>query len=300
MDGYDDLFQQGKSQGAIRNDQPFDKEAWKQQKQEQRDAVYGMIDQMAEAVAHDGNVFQNYLDIQSRFNRYSVSNALLILSQRPDATRIADFDTWKEQGAYIRKNETGFYILEPGDEYQREDGSTGVSYNPKRMFDVSQTGVIRKHEAPSYPDDRTRIRALADHAPVPIHIIDTLPEGVNAIYMPETREIQLRRGMDADSIFRALSQELAHAEMDKGDGEYNRNEHGFHAYCASYMLCREFGVETDGYYHFAGAPQVLSGKEPQEVRTELSAIQEAASEISGRMNRMLNQQRQQKRQEPER
>lgn len=300
MENYDDLLTQGHAQGAPQNDQPFDKEAWKQQKKEQREAVYAMIDEAAATVANDGGNFQKYLDVQIRFYRYSVTNALLILAQRPDATEVRDFDSWKEQGAYIRKNETGFYILEPGDEYQREDGTTGVSYNPKRVFDVSQTGVIRRYETSSYPDDRARIKALTEHAPVPIHVSDALPAGVNAIYKPDTREIQVRRGMDAATIFRALSQELAHAEMDKGGEPYNRNDHGYHSYCASYMLCRQFGVETEGHYHFEGAPQVLSGLEPQEVRTELSTIREAANEIAGRMNRTLNQQRQQKRSEPER
>ena len=300
MSNFDDLFRQENEQPAPRSDQPFDKEAWAQKKQEQREQVYTMIDDTAVIVSQDGAKFQGYLDVQSRFDRYSVSNALLILAQKPTATRIADFDTWKEQGAYIRKKESGFYILEPGEEYQREDGTTGISYNPKKMFDITQTGNSLKRETPSYPDERTRLKALMDHAPVPIRIIETLPSGVNALYQLDTREIQVRRGMDAGSIFRALSQELAHAEMDKGDKSYNRTEHGFHAYCASYMLCRQYGVETGGFYHFEGAPQELSVLEPQEIRAELSVIKEAAGEISGRMNRMLAQQREQKRQEPER
>ena len=45
---------------------------------------------------------------------------------------------------------------------------------------------------------------------------------------------------------------------------------------------------------------MLETLEPQEIRAELTVIKEAAGEISGRMNRMLNQERQQKRQEPER
>ena len=299
MSSFDDLFRQENEQPVPRNDLPFDKEAWKQQKQEQREMVYAMIDDTAQTVARDGAAFQKYLDVQSRFDRYSVANALLILAQKPDATRIADFDTWKEQGAYIRKNETGFYILEPGEEYRREDGSVGISYNPKKMFDISQTGNSRKRETPTYPDDRTRIKALMDHAPVPIRISDALPEGTNALYRPEAREIQIRKGMDAGNIFRALSQELAHAEMDKGDGNYNRSDHAFHAYCVSYMLCKQYGVDTNGY-RFDRAPQMLEGMDPQEIRAELSVIREAAGEISGRMNRMLSQQRQQKQQEPER
>lgn len=298
MSSFDDLFRQENEQPVSRNDLPFDKEAWKQQKQEQREMVYAMIDNTAQTVARDGTAFQKYLDVQSRFDRYSVANALLILAQKPDATRIADFDTWKEQGAFIRKKETGFYILEPGEEYQREDGTVGISYNPKKMFDISQTGNSCKRETPTYPDDRTRIKALMDHAPVPIRISDALPEGTNALYRPEAREIQIRKGMDAGNIFRALSQELAHAEMDKGDGSYRRSDHTFHAYCVSYMLCKQYGVNTNGY-RFDRAPQMLEGMDPQEIRAELSVIREAAVEISGRMNRMLSQQ-QQKQQEPER
>jgi hypothetical protein len=222
MSSFDDLFPQENEQPAPQSNQSFDKEAWKQQKQEQREMVYSLIDDTAQTVAKDGTAFQKYLDVQSRFDRYSVANALLILAQKPDATRIADFDTWKEQGTYIRKKESGFYILEPGDEYQRDDGTVGISYNPKKMFDISQTGA-RKRETPTYPDDRTRIKALMDHAPVPIRISDTLPEGANALYQPEVREIHIRKGMDASSIFRALSQELAHAQMDKGDGSYSRS-----------------------------------------------------------------------------
>ena len=211
--------------------------------------VYSLIDDTAQAVAKDSTTLQKYLDVQSRFGRYSVANALLILAQKPDATRIADFDTWKERGAYIRKKETGFYILEPGDEYQRDDGTVGISYNLKKMFDISQTGAY-KRETPTYPDDRTRIKALMDHAPVTIRISDTLHEGLNALYRPEIREIHIKKGMDASSIFQALSQELAHAEMDTGDGRYSRSNNTFtpiacHIYSASSMgrykrllLCR--------------------------------------------------------------
>ena len=228
-----------------------------------------------------------------------MANVLLILAQRPDATRIADFDTWKEQGVYIRRKETGFYILEPGEEYQREDGSIGLRYNPKKMFDIAQTGNSRKWESLSYPDDRTRIKALMAHAPVPVKISDSLLNGTNALYQPESREIQIRKGMNAGDIFRALSQELAHAEMDTGNGNYNRSDHAFHAYCTSYMLCKHYGVDTEGY-RFDRAPEMLKGMNAQEIRAELSVMREAAGEITGRMNRLLAQQRQQKRQEPER
>lgn len=110
---FDDLFPQENESPISQNNRHFDKEAWKQQKQEQREMVYSLIDDTAQAVAKDSTTLQKYLDVQSRFGRYSVANALLILAQKPDATRIADFDTWKEQGIYIRKKKVASTYWNP-------------------------------------------------------------------------------------------------------------------------------------------------------------------------------------------
>lgn len=115
MSSFDDLFRQEASDRSIANasEQPFDKEAWAQRKQELRQWTYDTIDAATTGIAQNGEQFRQYLDVQSRFDRYSVSNALLILVQRPEATRIADFDTWKEQGVYIRRKETGRLCMKP-------------------------------------------------------------------------------------------------------------------------------------------------------------------------------------------
>jgi len=164
------------------------------------------------------------------------------------------------------------------------------------MFNISQTGNSLKRETLVHPDDRTLLKTLTEHASVPIRINDTLPEGANALYRPEERDIHIRRGMTADNIFRALSQELAHAETDKGDGSYFRADYAFHAYCASYILCKQYDVDTS-CYRFDNAPDMLEGLTPQAIRAELSVMREAAAEISGRMNRTLNPQRQHNRRE---
>ena len=69
---------------------------------------------------------------------------LLILAQKPDATQLKDFDGWKDAGASIKRQQKGISILEPGEEYEREDGSIGTSYNVKRVFDISQTTARAK------------------------------------------------------------------------------------------------------------------------------------------------------------
>ena len=56
----------------------FDKEAWVQQKWEERAAAFSQIDQMLELAASSQEHLVNLLNVQSRFPRYSVGNALLI------------------------------------------------------------------------------------------------------------------------------------------------------------------------------------------------------------------------------
>lgn len=301
MNNLDDLFRQEATGHSSTNssEQPFDKEAWVQKKHELRQWAYETIDAATISISRSGDEFQRYLDVQSRFDRYSVSNALLILTQRPEATRIADFDSWKEQGVFNRRKETGFYILEPGEEYRREDGSTGISYNLKKMFDIAQTTANPKREQPTYPDDRVRIKALMDRAPVPIVIGDAMPPETHAFYQPDMRNIVIRRGLDAGDIFRSLAQELAHADLDRGDGRYSRSYFTFHAYCASYMLCKQFGVDTSSF-RFHRVQEKLKDIEPQQIRAELAVMKDTAHDMARRMNRMLAQQRQHHRTEPAR
>ena len=75
--------------------------------------------------------------------------------------------------------------------------------------------------------------------------------------------IYVRKGMNAQEIFQCLTPELALAGFADGDPEYDRNEDAFHAYCASYMLCKKYGIDTQAY-DFSYAPAFLEGMEPQE------------------------------------
>lgn len=85
--------------------------------------------------------------MQSRFSRYTPTNALLILAQMPEATQLKDFAGWKEAGVSVQRKPKSVKILEPGKEYDREDGTRGTSFEVKRVFDVSQTrGRVRFDE----------------------------------------------------------------------------------------------------------------------------------------------------------
>jgi hypothetical protein len=47
------------------------------------------------------------------FHHYSFNNILLICSQRPDATRVAGFHTWRKLKRFVKKGEKGILIFAP-------------------------------------------------------------------------------------------------------------------------------------------------------------------------------------------
>ena len=68
---------------------PFDKAEWAAQKQAQRNEAYELIDTTCTEMAANGDAFRQYLDVQGRFDRYSVNNAILVSAQKPFRTLIA-------------------------------------------------------------------------------------------------------------------------------------------------------------------------------------------------------------------
>lgn len=288
MSNFDDIFaNQMPEKTAAKEFTSFNKEDWAAQKQQERASAYALIDDTAVKMAQDGGLFQRYLDVQSRFDRYSVGNALLITAQMADANRLADFKTWKEADVYVKKGATGITILEPGEEYTREDGSVGVSYNAKKVFDISQTTSRQKATPVVSHDHRVLLKALINNAPCKIAISEELPDNVGAAYQPESKTILVRQGMDAPDIFRSLSQELAHAHMDKG--EYSRSDCAFEAYCVSYVLCKRNNIAVDTF-RFDRLPDGLKDMDAQGIRGELGRIRDVANEVTADMSRVLEAQ----------
>lgn len=298
MSNFDDIFS-GQGDKPRWNDQPFDKEAWAAKKQEERNELYSLADQTAAEISKDGDKFKQFLDVQSRFERYSSTNALLILAQMPEATQLKDFDGWKEAGVSVQRKPRSVKILEPGKEYDREDGTRGTSFEVKRVYDVSQTrGRVRSAPAVKL-DDRVLLKALIHRSSVPIQTVDSLPNNMGAMYDHNQQVIFVCRGMGAEDIFRSVSKELAHAEIAGMRQDYNRSDAAFAAYSASYLLCKRYGVDVLDY-NFSRLPTSFRERNPQQVRETLTEIRDTANQISTRMYRAMEQNRAPKAKEQER
>ena len=281
MPNYDDLFT---GQTTQQEEKPFDKTVWAARKQAEREGVYAMIDSYVQDMGKEGGLFQAYLDVQARFDLYSVSNAILIAAQCPEATKLADFDSWKANGVYVRRGADAITILEPGKEYQRDDGSVGVSYNVRKVFDISQTRAAQRPAPTTVRDERLLLKALMNDAPCRFAISNELPEGVNVAYHPQEHTVYVRQGLDAPTIFRGLAQELARAHMDR-DG-ITCESPDFTAYSVSYMLCKRNGVSVEGF-SFERLPESYAGMDARALRAEAGVMRDVAGSISADMNRLF-------------
>ena len=297
MSNFDDLFEASSRPEMEKKN--FDKEAWAEKKQAERDEVYALADETTREVSTDGGRYKAFLDVKARLIHYTATNTLLVLAQKPMATQLREFDAWKDMGASIRKDETHIKILEPGGSYARADGSIGTGFNVKHVFDISQTTAKPRQRPNPVRDDRQLISALIHRSPVQIQGVDELPNNMGALYDHEQDVIFVRRGMEAGDIFRSLSKELAHAELAYTTPDYSRKDAAFAAYSVSYVVCRRYGIDVSGY-DFSRMPERFRDADTKAIRAEFSVICDAAKEITGRMHRALEQDKAPKNKDKER
>ena len=280
MNEFDDLFTEN---GEIGSDgRPFDVEAWAEKKKQERADAYELLDEGTLATVNNEEQFKAYLRAQAHLDRCSVGNAILISYQYPEATKVADFDTWKSRGAYIRRGEDAITMLEQGKEYTRDDGSIGHNVNVKKVFDISQTSMRSENEPPAFHDERSAIKALLSASPCAVIIDNEKTANVLARYSPDSNTIYIRQGLCGGDIFRSLSQEIAVARFAERD--MSRKDCAFQAYCTSYILTERYGFE-DVNYSFGNASERFAGMEPKEIRNDLNVIRNMANDISKDMMR---------------
>ena len=291
MNNYDDLFTANGEKKESKTERPFNKEEWAAKKQQERAEAFEMLDNATVEAVANPETFRDYLLIQSRFGKYSVSNALLISYQNNEATYLADFETWKEKGVFVQKGERAITLLEPGNEFTREDGSTGFSINVKKVFDISQTNSERNYSRRT-PDERRVLKALISSSPCDIRMTNELDGNVCARYVPKDDAIYIRQGLDGEDIFRSLSQEIVIANFAKNG--VAREDCVFTAYCATYVLCERNGFDT-GDFDFEKVPEMFKDAEPKAIRGQLDKIRDSANELSQDMNRIMEEQQKAKR-----
>ncbi len=173
--------------------------------------------------------YLEFLAFHARFHRYSPANALLILSQCPDATRVAGLSTWNKLGYRVRAGEKAIWIWAPilrkgADAESGEEQKTLAGFRPAPVFDAAQLANLEERPLPSLftplPDDveplygRVRARIEAERIVVQER---PLPMGVQGVSLGGT--IFVRTGLDSRNRLAVLLHELAHELAHRGEAQ---------------------------------------------------------------------------------
>ena len=275
---------------------PFNKEEWAAQKQEQRKAAYELIDKTCEKMMADGGAFQQYLDVQGHFDRYSVNNAILVSAQMPEATQLKDYGSWKQSRAYVDKDAQKVTILEPGKEYEREDGSKAVGYNAKVVYDISQTSAKDRQQPQEAKTMRELVSAMIDASPVSFVPVDDLE--LPAFYDSAQQTIFIKTGLNEEQLFVSMAKEVSAAVFDFKHKE-SRDASEFKSFCVAYMVSSRYGVDTKGF-NFDKLPKEFEGMETQEFKGQLGSMRDVLGEIQSDMYKSLEKNKPPKSKEQER
>ncbi len=267
----------------------------------------------------ESDKYKQYLRTMSRFHRYSVNNTLLIAMQRPDATHIAGFSSWRDQfGRHVRKGEKGIQIIAPTP-YKKKIDAVKLDPDTKApvldqngnavmeeieikipmfrvvsVFDVSQT---EGRPLPEIVSDLTGdvqqydtfMEALQRSSPVPISIEPIAPTTDGYFSLTE-QSITIRAGMSEVQTVCTAVHEIAHAKL-HNYAMTNTQSEQFEETPKRDQRTKEVEAESIAYavcqyYGIETAENSFGyiagwskGKELAELRASLETINQTASEL---------------------
>lgn len=268
-------------------------------KKAEKDAAYETIDNSISEMMQNDDSFVNYLNFQSNMDRYTASNAILIMSRCPEATLLKSADSWNELDVRINKGEKAIHILEPSD-YIDENGEQRTSYNIKNVFDISQTDAQPQPPQKAESNPKVLAMALMKSATVPKVAVDELPTpNSTAFYDNENNKLLVKRNSDSVSLFKDVARELALAEIADGCDEYNRSECLPSAICSAYMICQKYGIDNKDM-NVTAAKQEWAGLENKDVRTMLAMANDGLYSVGKNLYVQLQKDKERAEKEPAR
>ena len=278
-------------------------------KDEKTKQAFEMIEQGVKDVYTSDN-FRNYLSCCSKFHNYSLNNTLLILAQKPDATLVAGYSSWKRNfHRHVNKDEKGLTILAPvtckktelmdksdenGNPVLDEDGNpikeertiNQLRFTVKTVFDVSQTSG---KPLPSLVHDLTgssdEILAFIDSVkaictiPIDYHSPEkdpVLASGAKGYYSPSEDKIVLNMNLEDMQTAKTLIHEYAHSLLHKKTDK-DREQREIEAESLAFVLCDHFGIDTSEYSF--GYIASYSDQDPERLKSILENIQNTAHEM---------------------
>lgn len=242
--------------------------------------ISGILDREAKgifAVLQNGAKYEEYLGVVSRFHGYSISNTLLIASQKPEATMIRSYNEWiddferqvtggQKSLAIITQtpvnaaewvevtDDTGKLIVnEIGQPVTKRVEYMTMESQIVRMFDISQTSGKELPELAPVPDIKTLLAILEGISPVKVEYAEYKP-GSFSHYNLFAGQLGISSGLSdeekAKQLIHWITKLTLDADCPSGSMEYDLENPDLVASSIACIMCKRFGLETD--YKFGG------------------------------------------------
>ena len=246
--------------------------------------------------------YTTYLDTMMKFHQYSANNCLLILMQKPDATRVAGCKDWNDKfHRTIIKGEKAIKILAPipkklvltdidenGDEVKKEINWMRFKFVP--VFDISQT---EGQELPTFCDDLKGsvsnyaeiIETLKQIAPVPVYFED-IKDGSHGYYSRSLNKIGIKTGMSEVQTIKTLAHEIANSILHSDEKALPpRHIREVQAESVAYMVCKQIGIDTASYSfeYVAG----WANEDPKAITGYMDSIRTTAEDVTSKVASLL-------------
>lgn len=255
--------------------------------------------------------YERYLKVMSKLHNYSFNNSLLIAMQKPDATMVAGFTSWKKNfHRTVKKGEKGIRILAPspykvnkevdkidpvtkqpmlgrnGEPIKEHVQLTIPAYKITTVFDVSQTEGEKIPEIATALKDEVNdfekmFQIIEKVSSVPI-VLDQINSAANGYYDLEKKVIVIKKDMSEAQTLKTAVHEISHAKLhdrDSGiEAKADRKTKEVEAESIAYTVCSHLGLDTSSY-SFGYIAGWSSDKELGELKKSMNVIQHTASEL---------------------
>ncbi|QNR70548.1 hypothetical protein IAQ67_29255 (plasmid) [Paenibacillus peoriae] len=242
------------------------------------------VDQALERI-FSNNEFQRYLEVASKFPKYSLNNVVMIYAQKPEATMVQGYNAWKEMGRQVQKGETAVKIfaptfkkvemtkIDPVTQRPQLD-ATGKEITEKKemltgfkavnVFDVSQTKGKELVNVRQFVRDDIRdsagaaqiYRQFSDHLSKKMDVRESAEDfkdkpNVRGYYDREEHAIRINPAVENSTMkFKTLVHEYAHSQLHRMDSplkDLPRAHKEAQAEATAFMVTKYYGMDTDAY-----------------------------------------------------
>lgn len=222
-----------------------------------REVTSKALEHLSESLAQgESEVLRSYLTAMGKFHRYSMSNVLLIITQRPDATRVAGYQTWRKLHRQVMLGAKGIMIFAPLVRKAVDSNACGVETQRESLVGFRATAVFDVADTAGNP-----LPALSTFQGNPGEYLERLKlfvsqSGCSLEYSKEILPAQgrcsgakiiLLPGMAPAEEFHVLSHELAHSRLHftARRAETTKCTRETEAEAVAFVVSQAIGLETN-------------------------------------------------------